>query len=371
MSNRHRIIVVNEFRGDQSPVAAIVTDFLEHFENEAPVSYTHISTKGKYKAGGLSYRRISNLVYLHLKLPWVVLAAKVKSLFLKEKLYILTTTSPPLIQWTSIVIGKALSIPSFVWYMDAHPELEARILDRSKFSFASRLLRFIDKILLKQASKTIVLDDSMAQLVKDKAVSEDSIQIVPPWKTFLEPAKSLKQPRADRTILVYAGNFGSAHDLSSLTNFVQESPLEVKNKLEVHFVGMARKTVDHLISKLNEMGVASIFHPRFESKNDLAKFFDTCDFGIVSLSHNYEGISCPSKVYSYVSQGLPIVFVGPKNSLGGHLVHSGWGYFLDDKFRTAITYGRFDSLNHHIGQVYENPREKSLSSLSEFILGYS
>jgi hypothetical protein len=196
------------------------------------------------------------------------------------------------------------------------------------------------------------------------------VQLVPPWKTYIEPAKPLRIPQGRGTIkLVYAGNLGAAHNLADLcSELCRLSPVQQKN-VSLHFVGMQKANFLQVKQQLHGFVGELHYRERFAHFAELSAYFEEFDFGIVSLDHFYAGLACPSKVYSYLSQGLPVLFSGPRHSLAGTLVSEGWGYFVAPEFFAQVFAADYRMIKAQVGQVFPNPRAAALRDFTVCVEG--
>ena len=94
-----------------------------------------------YTPGGFHLHRLLNLAWLYCLVPL--------KLIFRRPSWLLVRSAPPGIQvWVGLWAGL-LGIPSIVWLMDYHPEIEARILDRKVFLRPlAWFLRIVDRFSL-------------------------------------------------------------------------------------------------------------------------------------------------------------------------------------------------------------------------------
>jgi hypothetical protein len=322
-----------------------------------------LSAFGNYRPGGLRPIRLWNLMFLHVALPFVAAWCKICSVVRGEPLLLLTISSPPLIHWTSSIVGKLLSIPVMFWLQDAHPEIEARILEHRGHPRIASLLRSVDKVLCQGIDAVVTLDRSMEALAR-AAGFRAKIEVVAPWSTYIEPSFDLREPTLVRPRLIYAGNYGAAHDLSVLAEALRARfPCEKRPSLT--FVGMSADAADRLRSQFPQHEFSVTFLGRLPHSKDVFSVIRSNDFGIVSLKNDQVGVCCPSKALTYVSQGTPLLYVGPQNTLCDELCEEGWGMRLDD-FCDSSSPDR-QRIASRVGTRLQNPRKQGLHVLVEML----
>ncbi len=68
----------------------------------------------------------------------------------------------------------------------------------------------------------------------------------------------------------------------------------------------------------------------YKSSADLNEFYKCCDFGLVSISSQFDGPAFPSKTFDYIANGLPVLYHGPDlSAFKKLLVDCGVGISLD------------------------------------------
>ena len=105
--------------------------------------------------------------------------------------------------------------------------------------------------------------------------------------------------------------------------------------------------------------------PRLAALTDLVELMSTFDLGVVSLEEGQAGVACPSKAFSYLSQGLPILYVGPEHTLTWNLCKAGWGYTVDDLL--ALNYRRNLPVSARVGDVFPDPGVPARQAIYDLI----
>jgi len=304
---------------------------------------------------------------MHGLLPIALILFKILSRLLGREAVVVATTNPPLIQWTATVFAFFARLPIVVWYEDAHPELEAIWLEEHRLSFLAQILRQIDRVLWEFVDGVVTLDRAMEKELVARSGLTCNKLIAFPWVTFVRPAKPLTmRAKSEEIKLIYAGNYGASHDLLPLVACLNSFDRQTQGRCSLTFVGMSKLAQARLQREFLGFAGHIVFLPRFAALGGLLKKFSDCDFGIVSLSTAKAGLSCPSKAFTYVSQGLPLLYIGPASSMSDDLIKEGWGIGLTD-LTTIIKTDSRPALKQN-GKIYPDPRQLALSRMQEFVI---
>lgn len=361
-------IIINEFSDRGCPVTKMAFDFGDYLQGQGR-SVQQVYIGRRYRPGGLAVRRILNLIMLHLLLPPILFGAKLRSIMHRESVVVVATTLPPLVHWSAVLWGKFLALPVVCWYQDAHPELEARLLERRNQMVVPKLLRALDAFFLRLAAGVVTLDESMLLFLKNRLEPKADMRflVAAPWVTYKDEAYPLKTVPQTRPLkFLYAGHYGFAHDLSDLVKVLGAMGIASRKNVRISFVGMNAASQALIRNQFSGLEMLLDFISRKESFDELCMLMREYDFGIVSLNEKLYGIACPSKAFTYLSQGLPILYVGPPHTLSSQLCASGWGIALRDIDFEKFVLGKQDVFLNS-GQILAHPGPSSRRAMDEFL----
>ncbi|MDP9175224.1 MAG: glycosyltransferase family 4 protein [Planctomycetota bacterium] len=240
---------------------------------------------------------------------------------------VLALTSPPLVA-TLAMLHKQFRSPlkpptKFVYHiMDLYPDaaMAMEVIDHS--SPTGRLLRRMTCRTLDTADAVIALGRDMKerlQAVYHGHVRPERICIIPPWAdgTNLHPlAKSQSQLAARNNLadtfnIVYSGNLGMAHDLSTITAAIDATRRD--ETLRWVFVG-AGKRMDQLREEAQQSHWPHVVFLPFQDRDQLNDSLNMADIHLVSQLPAFTGIVVPSKLAGILAVGRPTLMVGPADS---------------------------------------------------------
>lgn len=361
-----RILLISEYTTNQSPVGTLNVDFMNFFSNGTKTPVSTFSSPSKYYPGGFHPVRLLNLLWLTLFVPFVLLFYKIRSELTREPLVVVVTTSPPNLHLIVVFFCRLFFITSLVWFQDAHPEAEARLLEARGLRRVAKFLRWGESKILPLAQSIICLDKAMKDELVNRVGPLEKCFIVPPWATYLRPAKAMHKVEVETELkLIYAGNYGYAHDLNPFAKTLGQLSANLQRRISLTFIGMSAQSQLRLSQLFENLSVQLFFRERLKSADELKQIFGSFHYGIVSLSFSQHGIACPSKAYTYLSQGLPVLYIGPENTLSSELVETGWGQYPTLQFLESSFSGQ--ELSCHRGQVFPDPRSRSLQEFEKII----
>lgn len=368
MSSRRRLLIVTEFLGASgSPTGTLASEVVKAVEQRSDIKVFTLCSPFAYRPGGLKPSRLFNLVALFALTPLFLFWHRLVMLLRGGKVAVLVSTAPPGIQWAAQFASKLLAVPVIYWFQDAHPETEALIAERKGFPRLARLLRAFEKATMGLCRSVIVLDESMRESLVARTHCTIPVSVIPPWATYMEPALAFRPPREDALCRVlYAGHYAWHHNLKKMVDCLKLLSDPEQQKISFTFIGMNASTQDQLRALFEELHCPTLFLRRLEHVSDVLKLMTEYDFGLVSLIDEQGGLSCPSKAFTYLSQGLPILYVGPTRTLSWQLCQEGWGSTFDQWLKLGRT-DTVRALQKRAGTMFPNPKGKCLQGICEIV----
>lgn len=361
------VSIVNEFGPNSAPVGDLAFDASEHLRLANQGQTDNVYVTKSYQPGGLKPRRLLNAAKLFCYLPWYMSRRKIQGLQTGRRVIVIAITTPPLLHWLAILVGKLLRIDTYVWYQDAHPYLTSHSL-KNRLPMLGQALIALDRLILRGARGFIALDQSMKQHLVGCGVPATKISIAPPWTTYMSPPAPIKGPVGGPLKLIYAGNYGKAHDLSPLTTQLAQLSYPQQRAFELHFLGLSSQAQTQITELCQDVECTIKFHPRLPHRDQVGSFLRQFDLGIVCLKSEYFGYACPSKAFSYLSQGLPILYVGEPDTLAFELVQQGYGVLPAPQLFSEPHHYIHNQIKGRIGQIFLDPKSQSQETISSLIL---
>jgi colanic acid biosynthesis glycosyl transferase WcaI len=290
-------------RGYDDPTAAYPSC---EVRNGVAIRRLPFSSFGK---GSIAVRLLAQSVFL--------LQAFVRALVGKRPDLILVSTSPPFAGFAGAILAAWRQVPFAWWVMDINPDQMVAAGKLATSSLAARVFDWMNRVTLGRAAAVVVLDRFMGGRLKAKLPGREAPTVIPPWPLaagHVDPAPQLKfrsrHGLDGKCVIMYAGNHALQHPLDTLLDAARV--LESDPRFVFVFVGSGagKRAVDGRITA----GATNI---RSLPPVPLAELTDAllaADVHVVTMGDGMVGIVHPSKVYTAMAVGRPILFFGPDQS---------------------------------------------------------
>jgi hypothetical protein len=304
---RKNILFVSEFGA--SAFDGIVASACRETARRFPSSRTCLITGflTRYTYGGLRPSRLLNYA--------VVFARSLMALIRFRPEVVVVDTSPPLIQWWLAWLAPYFGARVFVWLMDYHPEIEARFLSPIYgLRWMASCLRVVDRHMLRRVSGVIALDPAMAETVRNRC-PQLPVLVHPTWSEQgtggYKPVTLNNDPTEFR--LVYIGNLGVSHGVADLEQLLAKIRTGCAVKLlAVGGNAGGRALLRQLSVRLNITCELFDRLPWEELHNRVNAFRP--NYAVVLMDGDKRGLLSPSKYSSYLQLGLPVLYLGPRDT---------------------------------------------------------
>lgn len=238
---------------------------------------------------------------------------------------VVAKTDPPLISVVVSWVARWRGASLINWLQDLFPEVAAALAPGAIPNWLQSALASARDRSLRAAAVNIVIGDRMATRVAQRGIDPQRIRIIPNWAdcealTPLDGRRSLTRARLgllDRFVIGYSGNFGRAHEFDTLLAAARL----LADDAQVAFLmtGGGAKLAP-LQDAIERAGLPSFHFQGYQSAELLSDSMAAADVHLVSLLPAVEALIVPSKVYSILAAGRPMVFIGDPEGEISHLI---------------------------------------------------
>jgi glycosyltransferase involved in cell wall biosynthesis len=237
----------------------------------------------------------------------------------------LYTTNPPFLG----IIGAFVSLfrrHTYVMLLhDAYPQMAVWVGTIRKGGFIERTWHWFNRLTYTRAAHTIVLCEAAKSLLcRTYGVAPARVHVIPNWadrdKLFPIPKADSSFAKANGLVepftVLYSGNLGLYYEFETL---LQAAALLKDENFRMVFVGSGgrRAWIEEQIKARNLTNTLLLPYQPFEKLNDS---LCACDASFVTIAKGIEGISFPSKLYSALAVGRPVLALSEEGSELKHLV---------------------------------------------------
>lgn len=247
---------------------------------------------------------------------------------------VMTMTNPPFVA----AIGSDLKKRGlrFVFAVhDIHPD----VLTATGWSKLPkpilRLWNEWSKRVLRNADDVIVLGDAMKRtIVYDKGVDESKVHVIPLWGRPEMPSVSVDEgmraelgcSSKDKLILL-AGNMGIMHPLDPILDAAKQL---IGESVKFLFLGEGAKK-PAMTQRVESERISNVSFKPFQSEEKFKRILAAADACIVTLEPGLEKVAVPSRSFTFMSAGKPIIAIMSERSVVARVVHeSGCGWVTRD-----------------------------------------
>ena len=338
-----RITFINQFyKPDVSPTAQLTAGVAEHFAKLGH-EVTVIASRGGYvkeSTDGESTREVN----LHVCRIWTPQLGKgsilkrcidylvfyvltfARMLTMRRQDVVIALTTPPYIAWAG-AFHRMLhqNCKLMLWNMDCYPEVAERAGAMKAGGTMARSMKWLNRRLFNRLDHLICLDHAMADLLSPYHAKRDArskplpVTVIPNWERLeAYPVDALPEQWAGvdeleldgRFVVLYMGNMGFGHDF----NTVLDAAGKLKDKpVTFLFIG-GGKRYGEVAEQANIRGLKNVVTRPYLPWEEVPQAMTAGDCALITLRDDMLGVMSPSKVHANLAGGLPILYVGPKDS---------------------------------------------------------
>lgn len=250
--------------------------------------------------------------------------------------HVLISTSPPMVGAAGVALARTRKTKLSVWVMDINPDQIVASGRMSESALPVRALDWLNRQTLRHAKHVVTLDSVMAERLHHNCPGIAHVEVLPPWPLFsvdaLDPQAGTSFRRThglqDKRVVMYSGNLSPLHPIDTLLHAARA--LRGDPRLVFVFVGggAARPALERYVI---EHRLANVLMLPYQPLSTLHDSLSAADLHLVSMGEDMVGVVHPSKIYSTMAVGRPVLALGPARShiavlvkthqLGWHIEH--------------------------------------------------
>ncbi len=227
---------------------------------------------------------------------------------------IVVYSNPPILPLVA-VIANALFRTKIVYISyDVYPEVAYASGAIQKGSLIDRVMHWLNQQLFRRAEKVIALTDEMREFLLENRNIENpnKITVIPNWaheENDLRKKSDRLCKRKDIFQVSYLGNMGTCQDMETLLDAIDV----LKCRPNIHFLlaghGNKLETVKKRTAENPQVEIRD-----FLLEDDFMEALASSSCCIVSLERGLKGMCAPSKYYSYLYGGKPVIAIVDKDT---------------------------------------------------------
>ena len=221
-------------------------------------------------------------------------------------------SNPPILPWIASWAKSTFGTKLIFVSYDLYPEVATVTNTLRQGNMICRLMDHINKCVFRRADHVVALSSEMKEfIIHNRDISADKVTVIPNWyKDEGELLRSRENNRfreivGERFVVSYFGNMGTMQDMQTILGAIRELK---EDKVFFLFAGHGNKMED-LKSIVEKEGISNIAIHKFLHGEDFRDALAISDCAFVSLEKGATGLCVPSKTYSYMMQGIPLLAI--------------------------------------------------------------
>lgn len=224
---------------------------------------------------------------------------------------VILAPSPPLTNGMgAFFVSRLRGIPYVYNVQDIYPDIAIRLGLLTNPTLI-RHFRWMEDFVYRHAAAVTVLSDGFRRNLHQKGVPETKLAVIPNFidVDFVRPGEkdnpfSRAHGWQERFVVMYAGNIGLSQNLQN----VLAAAALLQNHPQIHFLlvgnGAAKES---LRQQAQAMALDNVTFLPFQPRESLPDLYATADVSLVSLSRDIGSESVPSKAYTIMASGRPLL----------------------------------------------------------------
>ena len=221
-------------------------------------------------------------------------------------------SNPPILpwiaSWAKVLFGCKLMFVSY----DLYPEVATVTNTLREGNIICRLMNHINKCVYRRADSVVALSSEMKEFIlKNREIPSEKVTVIPNWyedrgEFSRELSDNVFQDIAkDKFVVSYFGNMGTMQDMDTILGAIRELKDE---DIFFLFAGHGNK-MEKLKQIVSEEGISNVVIHDFLHGKNFRDALAVSDCALVSLEKGATGLCVPSKTYSYMMQGIPLLAI--------------------------------------------------------------
>lgn len=247
-------------------------------------------------------------------------------------------SNPPILpwiaSWAKVLFGTKLVFVSY----DLYPEVATVTNTLREGNMICRLMNHINKCVFRRCDHVVALSSEMKDyILAHRDIEGERVTVIPNWyKDQGEAPASRENNRFRETVkgrfvVSYFGNMGTMQDMQTILGAIRELK---KENVFFLFAGHGNKMED-LKKIVEEEGIENIAIHQFLHGQDFQDALAISDCALVSLEKGATGLCVPSKTYSYMMQGIPLLAIMDEGDIVRD-IEAGAGKWVRNGEETAL-----------------------------------
>jgi glycosyltransferase involved in cell wall biosynthesis len=291
----------------------------------------------------------------HRMLSWVIASFQIAIIvaFRFRKSHFIFVSNPPIATFVNVLIRRKFTALVY----DVYPDALEEIGYANRNSLFYKIWSSFNRVVYTKAERIITLSESMAETISQ--YTSKPIEVIPIWtdNTYLKPIKKednlfiKTHGLSNKFVVMYSGNLGETANAEVLVRFAE---LLKGNKNIVFVIAGEGSQKRNIAKQIEQLSLQNCILLPWQDAEMLPFSLASANLALVSLSNSAGRIALPSKLYSLLSVGVPILGICNKGTELERLI-------TENKIGKCFRFGMDDEIIDFIQTLSDD-----LSMQSEF-----
>lgn len=246
-------------------------------------------------------------------------------------------SNPPILPMVASLAYKLYGIKVIFVCFDAYPEIAIATNKIKNNGILSSLMIRINKSLFRIVHHVVVISEDMKRflLANRKGLKEEQVSVIYNWYQNVTMDRMQKtsvtriiehQELKNRFIVSYFGNIGTAQDVDTLICAIKRMN---SDSVGFMFAGHGNKFT-HLRNQVEQNALQNVYISEYLHGDDYLRALNDSDVFVVTLNSGLSDLAMPSKTYSYLMAGKPVISIMNRDAeLSRELVEHDAGFSVE------------------------------------------
>lgn len=241
------------------------------------------------------------------------LSVLLRVFYLRNYKSVIVYSNPPVLPIAAVLAKMFFRTKIVFVAYDVYPEVAYASGSLKPGSLIDKGMRLINKMMYKRVDKVIALTDEMKEfiLANRNGITEEQVVVIPNWahEKTTEPTPEAYARfgySPDQFIVSYFGNMGICQEMNTLMDAVET--MKDNDKVRFLFVGHGSKKAS-IEARIKERNLENAQILDFLTGEAFEQAVAISSWCVVSLEKGLKGMCAPSKYYSYLQAGKPVLAI--------------------------------------------------------------
>lgn len=272
--------------------------------------------------------------------------------YIKDYKVVLVYSNPPVLPCIPIIANLLFRTKIVFVAYDVYPEVAYASKSLQPGSLIDRVMKWINASLYARASMVVALTDEMKKFLLQHRPQLDPSRVctIANWAHEKKTAPSEEAYhrfgyQEGQFVVSYFGNMGICQDMETLLGAIRRT----KDNPQIQYLIVGHGSKKEQVSKIvNESPYVKVLD--FLVGKDFEQAVSISSVSIVSLEKGLMGTCAPSKYYSYLQGGHPVIAIVEKDSYLAQEVEQ-------EKIGGFVEIGDSNSLADMVTDLQKNPEQ--------------